>query len=354
MREREGPHTADATAHAARHANATPRRASTRHRSGYPARLPCSALLTCVLLTAPLAWGQEPPATLPQDPGEVRTLLAAPAQRTVIPAYAPALRMEYRRYTAPRPLRLWIAEVDLRHPEIGFRLTAPRTFDGENAGFETACETTLGFAERSGSSLAINTSAFRPFRARSGLPMDVVGLAARDGQRYSDPQAPFGAMYIGRDATVRLKAPPLPTDELWHVVPGFSMLLDDRRIVVDPVRASSNFGGVNPRTAVGTSQDGRRLWIVVADGRQPDVSMGMTLVELAVLFETLGAWDALNLDGGGSSTLVLRDADGTHRVVNTPVGNRAPDTLRQVANNLGLVLPGRGPRADDLPRPGDD
>ncbi|MCH7813730.1 MAG: phosphodiester glycosidase family protein, partial [Planctomycetes bacterium] len=95
--------------------------------------------------------------------------------------------------------------------------------------------------------------------------------------------------------------------------------------------------------------DGRTLWIVVADGRQKGVAEGLTLIELAALFQSLGAWDALNLDGGGSSTLVCEGRDRVHRVVNTPVGRRAPGTLRQVANNLGFYLPGMGPPAGDRP-----
>jgi len=66
------------------------------------------------------------------------------------------------------------------------------------------------------------------------------------------------------------------------------------------------------------------LWLVVVDGRQPPHSNGMTLPELASLFEALGATEALNLDGGGSSVMVLggrainspSDADGERAVVN--------------------------------------
>jgi hypothetical protein len=82
---------------------------------------------------------------------------------------------------------------------------------------------------------------------------------------------------------------------------------------------------------------------VVADGRQPGVSEGLTLLELAGVFVSLGVWDALNLDGGGSSTLVMEDADHTFGVLNTPVGRGEPGTLRQVATNLGFYLPGTGP-----------
>jgi exopolysaccharide biosynthesis protein len=68
----------------------------------------------------------------------------------------------------------------------------------------------------------------------------------------------------------------------------------------------------HPRTAVAKLKDGRFLMITV-DGRQPGVSVGMDLYELADYLLSLGAVDAMNLDGGGSTTMVL---DG--KVVNKP------------------------------------
>jgi hypothetical protein len=177
--------------------------------------------------------------------------------------------------------------------------------------------------------------------------MDIVGLAAVRGEQFSQPDERFGAVYINRDGRVALKGPPLPTDSLWHVIPGFRLLVDDGRIVVSQETANSKFGGVNPRTAVGVDKEGRTLWVVVVDGRQKNVSEGITLVELASLFQSLGVWDALNLDGGGSTTLVLENSGHAYHVVNTPVGRGPPNTLRLVANNLGLYLPGRGLQLED-------
>lgn len=62
----------------------------------------------------------------------------------------------------------------------------------------------------------------------------------------------------------------------------------------------------HPRTAVGFSRDSTLLYLVTVDGRQ-DSSVGMTLEELAGFLIEIGAYDALNLDGGGSTTLVIRD-----------------------------------------------
>ena len=68
----------------------------------------------------------------------------------------------------------------------------------------------------------------------------------------------------------------------------------------------------HPRTAIGVLADGRAL-LVVVDGRQPSLSVGMSLDELAQLLLELGAVDAINLDGGGSTTMVVDE-----KVVNHP------------------------------------
>ena len=86
--------------------------------------------------------------------------------------------------------------------------------------------------------------------------------------------------------------------------------------------------GRAPRTAVGVTAAGELL-LVVADGRDPSVSRGLTLEELAELMRDLGAVTAMNLDGGGSSTLVLKGY-----VMNRPSGGAE----RPVGNGLFVLL----------------
>jgi hypothetical protein len=306
---------------------------------------PIRALAAWLLLAVPSI--AQPPSTQPiqtvQQAAEIaRQWVAQPARAERINAFSPAADIRYRVYDHPRPLRVWIARIDLTTPGLRFALTEPAEFAGDDARFETRCANTLEFAMQRGVQLAVNTSAFDPFRQQAGMPMDVIGLAAVRGGLYSAADERFGALYISRQGRIALKGPPLPADDVWHVIPGFRMLVDDGRIVVSEQAHNTKFGGLNPRTAAGTDKEGRTLWLVVVDGRQKGVSEGITLVELACLFQSLGVWDALNLDGGGSSTFVLENADGTYRVLNTPVGRGEPNTLREVANNLGLYLPGEG------------
>ncbi len=94
-----------------------------------------------------------------------------------------------------------------------------------------------------------------------------------------------------------------------EAVGGQPVLLRDSTIVgaVDSVN-NAGFRALNPRTAIGYADHGRRLLIVVIDGRQPKYSVGMSLRDMAQLFRALGATDAINLDGGGSSAMALTDS----------------------------------------------
>lgn len=89
-----------------------------------------------------------------------------------------------------------------------------------------------------------------------------------------------------------------------------------------------------PRSAVGNSRDGRHIFLVTVDGRQSD-SVGATLAEMSALLAQVGADDAVNLDGGGSSTLVYRQPGArTTAIVNDPSGS----TARRVGDGLGVFV----------------
>jgi len=78
----------------------------------------------------------------------------------------------------------------------------------------------------------------------------------------------------------------------------------------------------HPRTAIGVSRDNKNVFLVTVDGRQPKISIGDNLYELADFMAKLGCWSALNLDGGGSTTMVVDD-----KVVNHPSDVGGPRTV---------------------------
>ncbi|MCL6584930.1 MAG: phosphodiester glycosidase family protein [Anoxybacillus sp.] len=101
--------------------------------------------------------------------------------------------------------------------------------------------------------------------------------------------------------------------------------------------------GVHPRTAIGIDQNGN-VFTIVVDGRNPDYSNGVTLDELAKLMKDFGAVEAMTLDGGGSSTFVVRQKDGTLVVANKPSDGFA----RPVANALLVVYKGKATEVKQL------
>jgi exopolysaccharide biosynthesis protein len=85
----------------------------------------------------------------------------------------------------------------------------------------------------------------------------------------------------------------------------------------------------HPRTAVGISEDGRKIWLIVVDGRRPDHSVGFSLQELAEFLLELGAYSAINLDGGGSSSITFMG-----QVLNKPSDGR----VRPVTNSFHVIV----------------
>lgn len=112
-------------------------------------------------------------------------------------------------------------------------------------------------------------------------------------------------------------------------VTGSAILVKDGKI---PSPFSFDIGGRHPRTMVGSSMDGKELLLVTVDGRQQS-SLGMTQTEAANLMLQLGAYNALNLDGGGSTTMAARKpATENIEIINSP----SDGSPRRVANAIGI------------------
>ena len=185
-------------------------------------------------------------------------------------------------------------------------------------------------------------------------PGDAIPLAGVNGDFFAmdgSPTGPEVTVTTGRSSSRPAIAwdsrriPRIGPDTFGHdsgsaaglqVVGGFPELLDAGVRVKDlGVAERPRFAAArHPRTAVGYDSAGRLLWLVVVDGRRVSHSAGMTLPELTGLLETLGAAEALNLDGGGSSAMAL----GT-RLVSSPSDVAGE---RPVGNSLWLVRDGSG------------
>ena len=119
----------------------------------------------------------------------------------------------------------------------------------------------------------------------------------------------------------------------WTLVIGGHGLLVDEGQMVPYTKDLSALGGVRARTAAGISQDGKRVYLIAVEGRTTE-SKGITLGNLSLLLTKLGVWKAVNLDGGGSTTMVSRPLGETERVrVIHPENNGVE---RSVVEGLGI------------------
>ena len=219
--------------------------------------------------------------------------------------------------TTTTPNRIHIVEVDLTNPHVRMRATSP----GARGQVVSA------WAQAAGCQVATNGDFF------SFDGYSTSGLAIGRGKVWDDSAtdtADEGVLAFGVDNRALLARPGLvtPVEDWMHdAVSGRPVLVrDGERFNYDPC---VDFCARNPRTAVGLSQDGATLWMVTVDGRSSG-SVGATLNELGGLMKSLGAHTAINLDGGGSTTMYIKGAG----VVNTP----SDGAQRVVANHLGVCI----------------
>ena len=291
-------------------------------------------------------------------------LLAAAAPAPARQATQPFVGVTYtaRVETAPRPLRMHVAQIDLQAPGIRFKVSPPA---GDR---EVVRQTTIEYLKQEGAQLAINAHFFLPFPSEDRTAW-VIGLGASEGRVFSafeSPQQRYAlvvdapAINIDRaNAASIVHRDPAHADglhvrenvTLWNAIAGSSQIVTNGAVTVPAYRDADHPDGLlepggpndytnakawgdvlTARAAIGLSRDRRTLTLFTVDVRGG--SEGMRLPEVAsVLIRDYAVWDALNLDGGGSTTMVMEDSPGTARIVNTSSDNPLG---RSVATSLAV------------------
>jgi MYXO-CTERM domain-containing protein len=165
------------------------------------------------------------------------------------------------------------------------------------------------------------------------------GLAAGGGAQWTDTKdtTTEGNFVFDKGARVSIHPPSevLAFDKTWMdgVVSGRPLLVDAGVVPASFSTYGAFCTGRNPRTLVGISKDGNTVYIAVVDGRST-ASVGMTCAEEGTFMKGLGAYTALNFDGGGSSAMYIAGIG----VVNVP----SDGSERVVANHLALYAPKSG------------
>ncbi len=246
-----------------------------------------------------------------------------PTMRTLAPG------LEYERMVLDGPAVVHVVRIDLSRPDLSMVATPPAP------GKEVPAARVRDFARDHHAQVAINTAFFRPFRAdspfdfypQSGDATEPFGYTMTDGEAFGANSFHRATVYFTADHAA---LEPLPNAR-WAVT-GRTVLVRDGK-TTEPGTGES----LAPRSAIGF--DGERLLFVAVDGRQPGYSEGLTLTDLADLLVEIGCVWAVEMDGGGSSTLI--DGTGeTPRALNCPIHTRMPCRERPVAAQVGITRVG--------------
>ncbi len=269
-----------------------------------------------------------------------------------------------RTESTPRKLRMQIVQIDLTARGLSFKLTPPA------GSLDTIRQTTLDFLAQERAQLAINAHFFVPYPS-TNLEANLVGLAASQGVIFSpfEPQ-PVGRGYADQSYAILPYAPALNIDSnnhasvvhhnpafadhrhvlesvsLWNAVSGSAQIISNGLVTMPAYSVPGGLNATNGywadrswnaqlrgRTAIGLTRGNQTLVLFTVD--EAGGSVGMSVEEVAdMLQKDYDVYNALNLDGGGSTTLALQDPlTRSNSVVNVPSGSPPG---RAVGSNLAI------------------
>lgn len=229
-----------------------------------------------------------------------------------------------------RPQKVKAIRVDLYNEDVEL-FTTPGNGDEP---LETTRRTGSTFVNTYGVQVAINANYC--VRQLTANYANLDGLSISRGQIVSPPEnlnaalgVNPGTLLVNRENEARIEVTSPSTDltDVWTAVESWAYLLvnganhGDYRIIP---------GNVEPRSTLGLCEQNRYLFLMTIDGRQPGYSEGATSFEQAEWLIRFGAYNGVNLDGGGSTHLWVSEYGGNKYPINSPTENRA------VPNHLGI------------------
>jgi hypothetical protein len=265
----------------------------------------------------------------------------------------PGVHYVHRELTEPRLMKAFMIRVDLQTPGIRFTGPGRDPLWGEQMPdvtnrvclIRTKRQRTRDFMleQRRPKSeggkgrdlvVAVNTEPWgpweEPFTHKYANPYSPL---ISDGEVVSTSGTGGGAVFVVytngvADITSHITSEQTP--QIWCAQTGFNIIMRNGEDITKPG------GALAPRTAFGLSKDRRWLYLLAVDGRQPDYSLGADMHDVVAIMKDAGAWDAMNMDGGGSTTLVYWD-DAAKKPV---VCNRQTESgyTRPVGANMGIYF----------------
>jgi len=212
----------------------------------------------------------------------------------------------YHDYRAEGPWHIYITKVDLSERWID---VVAHKANGRLNGRLPVSEQ---MAEADNDSIRVVAAINGDFYEADGSP---TGIHVQNGKMLSKPTG-RSVFFLDKNEDPHIEVLEFPFSyRVIHAVGGGPRLVRDGRVSVE--NKAENIGDSfatarHPRTALGFTADSTTLYLFAVDGRQPGYSVGMSLYELAAYMLDWGIWQGINLDGGGSTTMVIGEEVANH------------------------------------------
>jgi Phosphodiester glycosidase len=262
-----------------------------------------------------------------------------PAQTNATRSLFPGIAYQREFRSTPRPAVIHIVTVDLTAPGIGIFVT-PGTPTADLT--ETNARTVSEFLQEFKLQLAVNGNFFYTcieeapwdYYPRTGDRVNNVGHAISQGKVYSQPDSEFPALcFDAKNRATIIENGSCPQGTVYGIAGDVVLVKNGKPLAQNPQEINED--KPYPRTVAAIDKTGKKLWLILADGKQRLYSEGLKLSEITEISQQLGADTVLNLDGGGSVTLATASPSGA-KVLNAPIQNKIPMQERPIANHLGF------------------
>ena len=246
---------------------------------------------------------------------------------------------------APRKMKAYVVRIDLTTPGIGFTATERAADWGSRIAevtngvlcTETKLEATTDFMARRrreglNVEVAVNATPWKPFPAPEGCKVcDPLGWCVEDGEEVSCPKSHEALFVVRKDGSCEITGESCRPSDAAVAVSGFDLILTNGVDAAEVNRLERKH--LHPRMALGLTPDRKTLVLLAVDGRQPGYSDGADIDDLRAILRREGVSDAVNMDGGGSTSLVVWDCKGSRPLM---LNRHKGGAVRKTAMNLGI------------------
>lgn len=226
------------------------------------------------------------------------------------------------------PLIVHAVKIDLTNPKLKIVVTESELFNGKGL---VRRETTLSFAKRNNTMVALNAAFFNVRSFLFSLRGEPIGIHIDKKIHLSKPFLEYGALCFLADNSVFIMESQTEDirKDIEYAVSGNRIILKNGRPVITNIGKKED-----SRTCVGIADEGKTLFLFFAEAENKKKSRGITYDEAHFFMQKLGVQDAIHLDGGGSSSLIIKKEDKFF----VEVPSISNFGLRRVVTNLGFIL----------------